>query len=502
MTDLFEMLTTIARRRNGDTASSFSSVRRLEKWLAKLPQGTEYDTHHALIEGMERFNAENEVASMDRLRVLLRLEEVGIPMQERIVDQYVRNQAAFRLARQSLWRESWMFWSLMAEAWLDFLKQANKGPAVDYLKPHLVMIAARALRYAGLAMRWDYHQGQAPGPSAWKRVHKIYRMVERKGHARDTVLLNGLPSTVAREYALVVLTGLVHPLGYRAQEIQKIAEILECYPALPLPEATLDKSEHTHVIDISLNCGAMVLDDHWMHGDRLRYLSLGGLIQHLQSLEKGDDDNPDFALPQQMASLIERGGLRRNRQRTNRFGRVWVTSGMDNILAALETGKPVIERPALEPWMVRDESPEGMGFNLPPDMEIPTGRLIATSWDPSENVWQLLVTRWCKNEDGQLQIGTQRLSRHPKRVEIYPETVDRSVAQEPTMGLFLPLANTDQGVSNLLLPAALYSKGAYLILRDADVAYRLRLGDVQETHESWVRVSMDVVGREQFAAAA
>ena len=35
-----------------------------------------------------------------------------------------------------------------------------------------------------------------------------------------------------------------------------------------------------------------------------------------------------------------------------------------------------------------------------------------------------------------------------------------------------------------------------------DVVYRLRLGEVQESHEGWLRVNMDVVGREQFAAAA
>jgi hypothetical protein len=40
------------------------------------------------------------------------------------------------------------------------------------------------------------------------------------------------------------------------------------------------------------------------------------------------------------------------------------------------------------------------------------------------------------------------------------------------------------------------------MLRDGDMVYRLRLGEVQEAHEGWLRVSMDVIGREQFAVAA
>jgi hypothetical protein len=40
------------------------------------------------------------------------------------------------------------------------------------------------------------------------------------------------------------------------------------------------------------------------------------------------------------------------------------------------------------------------------------------------------------------------------------------------------------------------------MLRDGEVVYRLRLGEVQESHEDWLRVGMDVIGREQLAVAA
>jgi hypothetical protein len=502
MTDLFEMLGSITRRRKAEGGSPFASVKATEKWLKALPTDSDYDAHHALVEGLERFNAENEAASLSRMKSLMKLEEAGLPLQLRIVDQYVRNQASFRLARQALWRESWVFWSLLAEAWLGMLKQAYRNQASVELKPFAAEIAARALRYAGLVMRWDYHQARNPSDGAWRRVHKLYRLVERDGFATQAVQINACPTHCAREYTLVVLMGLVHPLGYRAQEIESIAQIIEGYEPLPLPATVPQREVHTHMVDLSLSEGACVLENNWVQGRRLRYFALRPLVDHLKSLGQASTAEAGNGLTSQVASLIERGGIRRNRQRTHRFGRVWAAAGMEAILAALVHPDAAKGRPALEPWMLRDESTEGMGFALSEAATLPHGRLVAVTWDPAENVWQLLAIRWSREEGGQHLVGMQRLSRHPKRVEIYFEADVPGVAQEKTWAVFMPMSHIEQGVSNLLIPQTYYRLGAPLMLRDGDVIYRLRLGEVQESHEGWLRVGMDVVGREQFAVAA
>jgi hypothetical protein len=502
MTDLFEMLNTITRRRKAEAGSPFASVKATEKWLKKLPSDSDYDTHHALVEGLERFNAENEPASLNRMKSLMKLEAAGLPLQLSIVEQYVRNQAAFRLARQALWRESWVFWSLLAEAWLAMLKQAYRSPASPELKPFAPEIAARALRYAGMVMRWDYHQARNPAASAWRRVHKIYRLVERDGYAMRKVTIDARPTHCAREYALVVLLGLVHPLGYRAQEVEAIAQIIDGYDPLPLPTPVPQPGVHTHVVDLSLSEGACVLDGACVQGRRLRYFALRAMIDHLKSLDQTPAGAGDNGLTRQMASLIERGGVSRNRQRTSRFGRAWVAGGMDNILTALADPDTARGRAAMESWVLRDESMEGMGFVLSAEQVLPHGRLVAVSWDPSENVWQLQAIRWTREENGQYLVGTQCLSRHPKRVEIQLEDAEPGANQDKTWAVFLPMTPTGQGASNLLLPHTHYRLGALLTLLDGDVVYRLRLGEVQESHEGWLRVGMDVVGREQLAAAA
>lgn len=496
MSELFEMLNMITRRRKAAAGSPFATVKATEKWLKHLSFDSDYDTHHALVEGLERFNAEHEPASVSRMKSLLKIEAAGLPLQHSLVEQYVRNQATFRLARQALWRETWSFWMHMGDAWLALLKQACRDAPGAGLRPQLAEIAVHALFYARQAMRWDYHQSRLPQPSAWRRANRIYRLVEREEVSQQGVKLDGRETHCAREYALTVMMGLVNPLGYRPEEIEAIAGLIEACRQLPLPNTKPMRHTHTHVVDLSLDEGASVMGDALIEGKRLRYFGLRGVIETLKSDAPPEDQRE---LARQVANLIERGGIRRNRHRSHRFGNAWVTSGIDNILAALAHPEASDQRLLLEPWTLRDESMEGMGLVLPTARVLPNGRLLAVNLEPSENAWQVLAVRWTREEDGQHLVGVQRLSRHPKRVEV---EFEESAGQDTAWGVLLPMTTAEQGMSNLLVPASHYRAGALLTLRDGAVAYRLRLGEVQETHEGWLRVGMEVVGREQLAVAA
>ena len=60
MTDLFEMLNTITRRRKGEAGSPFASLKATEKWLRNLPADSDYDAHHALVEALRHRLSEIE----------------------------------------------------------------------------------------------------------------------------------------------------------------------------------------------------------------------------------------------------------------------------------------------------------------------------------------------------------------------------------------------------------------------------------------------------------
>ncbi len=505
MSDFYNLLNAIARRQQSRSGSPFAARRRAKKWLQSLPKDSDYDAHHALVEGLERFNAETEPATLERLRALMALEEAGLPLQSRIVGQYLRNQATFKLAQQVLWRESQQFWSHLACAYVVFLKQALMGVNRAEFQGWVASIAVRALRYAGMAMRWEYHQGRAPSNQAWHRLHKIYRLAERKGIVFKAVTMGKDASDCAREFTRIHLLELIKPQGFRPQEIEAVARLFEAHEDLPLPEDRLDPGRHTHAVDMALDQGACVLDGRWVPGRRLRYFALRPLIEFVKTLN-ADPSDPNSTLPgmaalgQQLASMIERGGVRREATRADCFGRVWAAVGMDNILLALDGTAPRCSE--LDAWMLRDESAEGIGFTLPAPLSLPHGQLVAVSWDSSEGVWQLLTLRWTREENGQPLIGAERLTRHPKRVRLVEETPEAGLEGCETDALFLPMPDPSLGLSHLLLPQSLYRKNKFLFLHDGESVYRLRLGEVVESHGDWVRAGMDVLGRECQAQAA
>ena len=510
MADLFNMLDMIARRRKPVNTSPFATRKSVTKWLQAMPQQSDYEAHHRLVEGLERFNAESVGVTEDRLVVLMLLEEAGLLLQARIIQQYVQNQTSFKLAKKTLWRESHMFWSRLSYAYLGLFKSIFRSPNKHVLQNNVAQIAVRALRYMGVTMRWEYHQGQLPSSAAWRRLNKIYRIAERGGYAHTPLVLGGDTTHCAREFALVHLMGLVQPLGYRAQEIEEIAHLFQAYEALPVPGLKMDPNVHTHAIDLAMGTSAFALvqgGQQWVPGKRVRYIAMRPMLEYLKSLDSDSgrtsaSKSGMVNLGQQLASMIERGGVRRDRPRTSRFGRVWVAGGMDNILTALVQGDRVNAQAVLEPWMMRDESIHGMGFTLPAQQTLPHGQLIAVSWDPAESVWQVLAIRWNRDEEGQCHVGTERLTRHPKLVHLSEDNAEAEIREEEIQALFLPMSDSTQGVSNLLMPAAKYCEGKHVVLRDGEIVYRLRLGSAIETHESWVRVQMDVLTREYIEQAA
>jgi len=175
---------------------------------------------------------------------------------------------------------------------------------------------------------------------------------------------------------------------------------------------------------------------------------------------------------------------------------------MGNILASLAGFKDGRPRQAMESWMLRDESADGMGFSLDASAALPHGRLIAVSRNASENTWELLAIRWNQKTEAQLLVGAQRLSRHPRRVEISFAQVADGAARVSTYGVLLPMSDAEEDLSNLLLPRSHYQPGAQITFRDGDTLCTARLGQVFEDHERWLRVNMDVLSSEQLEAAA
>lgn len=501
MPELFEMLRYIARRRSESGRKGLGSHSRTaaRNLVEEPPKPSDYEAHHALVEELERFNGAMEPASPSRLKALQGLEEEGLPLQARVADQYRRNQETLKMAKQALWRECYMFWAQLAAAYTNMLKQAVSGAAKETFKPWLPLLALKSIRYTALSFRWGYHQAQTPTLFNWRRLNKIYRVAERAGLAEKEMEAFGLQTSCAREYVLALLLDLAHPIGFKPREIELAATILESLPRLPVPSSRLSRKQHTHAVDLASGQGAFNLDQGWLPGKRLRYLDFSTIHTQIERTMFSLSTNEARYFCQQLASIIERGGVRRRSPRTESSGRYWVATGMEAIQKILDPQRAGGPKPLLDPWVSRDESQEGIGFIVADAAPVAAGQLLLVAAEPEEHGWQLMAVRWSREENGKQAVGAQRLSRHPKGVIF--ELMNHPGQPAGTL-YFIPMLDTASGVSNVLLPRTVFEGGLELKLLDGGVSYHLRLGRAVEEHGEWVRADFEVLARESIEKVA
>ncbi len=494
MIGLLEKIKSLTMGTDRQRGTPFASVKATRKWLQNLPDSSDYDAHHALVEGLERYNGDTRGDACARIGVLMAIEAAGLPLQDRLVAQYLKSHEGNDASRQSLWRECHLFWDQLVVAYLPFLNLVLRNGDVGKLSSLAGEITVRSLRNISLDMRWEYLRGRRPSESAWRRLHKVYRAAESAGMTLDEVAIEGRKTSCAREYVTTLLFDLANPYAFGPAEIQPVMEMLDSLRELPVPESGLRHGRHSHMVDLAASGGPESINDRWVPGGRLRYFDMRGVLQELEQRASQAPDTATAAVCRKLAHVIGRAGSSRGGPRNPRFGEVRAVFGAEAVLGVFSPPRGVA--PDAEFIILRDESGKGAGFVLNEERELQPGSLLAIDRDDGHGSWQLLAVRWTAQEGGQHLLGAEVLSKHPRRVGIEWESV--SSGNETAAALFLPLASASQGAtSNLLLPQAAYLPGRELLLRQEDgTRYRLKLGGIMENHESWLRVAFDVLSRE------
>lgn len=492
MTGFFHKLKSMARGTDARRNAPFASLKSTQKWLQELTAASDYDLHHAIVEGLELYNGDIRGEALTRVEVLRAIEEAGLPLQSHLVAEFLSSHAVGAHAKHSLWRECHLFWDQLAVAYLPFLRDALNDGEGGKLFPSATEIAVKSLRYCSWSMRWEYLRGRRPGDALWRRLHKIYRMVEVAGLAEGEIEIEGRKTSCAREYVMTLLFDLASPYAFEPAEIQPVLEMLDGVEQLPVPESSLRLGRHTHMVDLSANVGPESIEERWVPGGRLRYLDFGGVVRGLE--QRSERDKRYGALCMKLSKVIGRAGTSRRGPRKPRSGEVRAVLGADEAMKTLDPGRKIM--PRMEFIHLRDESAKGLGFVLDEECNLAPGNLMAIERDEGRGSWQLLAVRWVAQEGYQWLLGTEILSKYPKQVAI--EWQGETSAKETATAIFLPLASASQGAtSNLLLPSSGYSAGRIIVLKQDDgITYRLKLGEIVEQHESWLRTRFDVLSRE------
>ncbi len=497
MFGLFEKIRSFAGTADRQRTVPFASAKTTLGWLRSLPDSSDYDTHHALVEGLERYNGDTRGDAHNRMKVLTLIEEAGLPLQARLVSQYLNSHERNDPSRQNLWRECHLFWDQLTVAYLPFLNSVLTGNGEsEKLASFAPQIAVKTARYFALCMRWEYLRGRRPAESSWRRLHKIYRALESAGMVLDRVRIDGEESSCAREYVLTLLYDLANPYAFSPAEIQPALDLLDNLRELPVPESGLRHGRHSHMVDLTANGGPERIDDRWVPGGRLRYVDFHMVMEELDRCAGSEPDPLRAVVCRKLSKVVERTGSSRRGPRNARFGEMRAVFGIEEIV---RTFWPLPGAAQNQEFItLRDESSKGIGFILHDERELAPGSLLAVDRDEGRGAWQLLAVRWQATEAGQWLLGTEVLSKYPKRVDLEWQADSETGRSE---ALFLPLASASQGAtSNLLLPPSAYLAGRELLLsQDDGTRYRLKLGAVVEPHESWLRVRFDVLSRETGA---
>ena len=174
--------------------------------------------------------------------------------------------------------------------------------------------------------------------------------------------------------------------------------------------------------------------------------------------------------------------------------------GVGAIYSCLQPGdKRCGHKIPFEHWAVQDESEGGYGLVEARHTErAQEGKLVLVKPSGHDGSWEIGVVRWKKDgESGLPELGIERLSDDPKQVTLI--SVDGG---QPIKSVFLPKLYQRDIDSSLILQTPDYRDGRLLDMHYRNNIFRIRLTEVIDSGEEWVRSPFDLLGNRKDQAKA
>ncbi|MFA5172401.1 MAG: hypothetical protein WC426_12620 [Sulfuriferula sp.] len=227
-----------------------STVGAAQKWVLSLTKTHEYDAHQQIIKILKLFNQGHPPFDPQRLHILSIIEQAGSKYQHGLITQFLTNHSNLEYAGKSLWKEIVNFYWQMALSYQVLTNAALHGG--DQGSAALPGLVLRSIHYQGKLIQWRYLRYELPTAQIWHSLHKLYRLAEQLGFARESLVLKGSAyCSCEQAYARVLLLHLMHPVGLSPNELE-----LAAYWAWKWRDAIkLDKAysghEHTYCVALA-----------------------------------------------------------------------------------------------------------------------------------------------------------------------------------------------------------------------------------------------------------
>lgn len=496
--------------------SPLATVATTQKWALSLVKLHEYEAHQQIIKILKLFNEGHPPFDPQRLHILGIIEQAGSKYQHGLITQFLTNHANLEYAGKSLWKEIIGFYWQLALSYQVLTNAAlHGGEQGQAALPGLVL---RSIHYQGKLIQWRYLRYELPTAPIWHAIHKLYRLAEQHGFARDSIVLKGSAyCSCEQAYARVLLLHLMHPVGLTPNELE-----LAAYWAWKWRNALkLDKTYHTaaHTYCVALadslppqptygHCIALDSVRYWSMlavveqliqtqiamNQRQKQIKLYGvpftddptrLLNHIHTQFMHSDDKPDMARLNMLTELHVACCT------NSAIGKLEHPSMTPNILAYHEAaGHPVEHYYRL---------------NIPPgstECVVQQHDLLLIYNEDQTQVASIAAVRWLETSASKTTtLGLEQLGTSPKSVQLCAIhdafTVSPFTSDEDTLqfeGVYLAAS------ANLIALHAIDSKH-YDMLMDGYV-YRIRIRATLEQEYDWLRAKINILTRTHLSRLA
>lgn len=484
-------------------------------WLQKLHHEDEYEAQKQIIEGLAGFLKSQEAPSKERLKVLMHLDETSQAFQNRLGAAYFHHQAGLKRAEDTMWKSMTTLYSQFAHAYQLFIREivAQRGKAE--FSRYLPTLTARALRYYGQSIKWSYFHQEPVQPVMWKRLHKYYQMSEESRFADTEVSLDSKRlSSCSNEYLHILLLDMIKPMTLKPARLDRVDHWLDHWARLVELDRDCNPETHMHCVDLSTGAGARKLLEE-MNSSTLRCWSMADLYLQIRkartALIEGEwsehaELGEDCIVPDciELLDYVARYWIRpeaaRRLHRSPVEDRMMeMACGVGAIYSCLQPDDKRCGKIPFEHWAVQDESEGGYGLVEARHTErAQEGKLVLVKPSGHDGSWEIGVVRWKKDgESGLPELGIERLSDEPKQVTL--TTPEEESGGRAIKSVFLPKLYQRDIDSSLILQTSDYRDGRLLDMHYRNNIFRIRLTEVIDSGEEWVRTHFDLLGnrREQ-----
>ncbi|MBI3915453.1 MAG: hypothetical protein HY322_00400 [Betaproteobacteria bacterium] len=317
------------------------------------------------------------------------LDQAAVAHRRKLAQDYISGGRAKKADEEKLWNASLAFWKALGAAYLRCISQVRATPDAEPLaKEVLARIAARALRTAGLQLKWIYlRHGQAE-ERIWHELRGAYLFAENQGVAalRAELYAEDRGASSAQEELLKALM-LVMASPHNLEALQlHLAERFVAHFAGRFVLAEARAPDCAYAFDLALAKPPLRVHKDMAPGSMLRFFGAGeaerGLAELMQEIRAKDgipgdvnlgghfDTETVLSVLAHLARMWDTTPPARRAKRSGAATRVTVVPGLPNILRCLElaAGGAALEPKSFaeqESWAVVDKSDSGYGVMVP-----------------------------------------------------------------------------------------------------------------------------------------